>query len=196
VVAVDHAGGVDPAVDQRPGRVPFAADVVAVLAHADVVMDHLHLAGALPGEVPQRDQRGLRRVDRTHTHPAPGQIGHRLDAGVGPHDDHGREVAVGVPHGQCGGGRCEPAGPHPGQRRVPRHVDLAGHQRLHLALVVGVQDVVEGQLAPREPLAEALPDGYDLGVVGHGPETDGVAADVAGGHQKRGSPHRSRPRKS
>ena len=40
VVAVDHARGVDLAGQQRAGRVPFAADVVAVQPDADVEPPH------------------------------------------------------------------------------------------------------------------------------------------------------------
>src|SRR5439155_22066185 len=91
--------------------------------------------------------RRLGRVDGTGGYEAAPQTGRFGDGGVGPHHDDGGQVTVAVPHGQGRdadpGGLAEPAGPDPGQWRVPGGVDAAGQEVLDLPFVVGVQDVVE-----------------------------------------------------
>ena len=120
LVAVDDARGVDLAGDQRLHGVALAADVVAVLGDHDVEAAHgERRAGveAQPGEVGQRQQRGLRRVDRAGGDRAPREAGHVGDVAVAA-DQHDRgQVLVGVAHGDSTrraalrrrrGGECEP----------------------------------------------------------------------------------------
>ena len=154
--AVDHARRVDLAGHERPGRVALAADVVTVQPDADVEAPHGRSRARLePGGAQVAS--GINVACGESTAPVPTTVprrsADRLDVAVGAHDDDRREVAVGVAHGERrdveprrGGQR---AGAHPGQRRVPRGVDAAGDELFDLALVVRVQDVVEGEIAGR-----------------------------------------------
>src|SRR5918992_280601 len=124
-------------------------------------------------QVVEGEERRLRGVDRADADELAAQPVRIGDAGIGPYDDDRGEVLVGVAHGQ---GRdadtlrlAEAPGPHPGQRRVPGGVDAAGEEVLHLPLVVGVEDVVEIEVAFGEPTPEPVPDRDYLGVVGDGP---------------------------
>ena len=178
--SIMQAASTSPAT-QRPGRVALAADVVAVQADADVEAAHRERPHRLePGrtQMRQRQQRGLRRVDRADADGL-ARAGRRRSrmATVGAHDDHRGQVAIGVAHGQRPArwrprASRQPPGAHPGQRRVPRHVDAAGEQVLDLALVVA--STARSRTAKPwrgEPVAEAVPDRDDLGVVGDGAQS-------------------------
>ena len=165
---------------QGAGGVTLAADVIAVEAHADVEAPHLHVDVAQQG---QREQGGLRRVDRTgRRRPARPGPATAWSPRSGPHDDDRGQVAVGVAHGDGPRVRgSQAARPHPGERRVPGDVDAAGGEVLDLALVVGVQHVVEGEIVLGEPAAEPVPDRHHLGVVGDGARGE---AEAPGGHRR------------
>ena len=103
----------------------------------------------------------------------PLHIGERLDAAVGAGDEDGLEVGIHIAHGQ------RPAVPvraamdfDPGQVRVPGDVDLPVEQRLHLAVVVGEEHVVDRRAGGAEVVAHPLPDGDDALVVGDGADQD------------------------
>ena len=150
-------------------------------------------------EVAERDQRRLRGVDRTRRDATPLQLLDRLDVGVGADDDHRGQVAVGVAHGQrldrASGVPADALGADPRQRRVPRDVDAPGGELFDLALVVRVQDVVEREVAVREPAPEPVPDRDDLRVVRHRAHhqrfADAVAHAVTS--PRSGRPVRARP---
>ena len=158
LVGVDHAGGVDLAGGERPGRVALAADVVAVQPDADV--ERAGPAKSPPGlqaraaQERQRDQRRLRRVDRAGRDHLAAQIRRRLRsasrARTTTTDVRSRSVSRIRP-----GARSRPA---PAARRRARiqasgefhaSVDRPGDQVLDLALVVRVQDEVERQACSR-----------------------------------------------
>ena len=123
--------------------------MIAVFADEHVEPAHLHVPAAhqpVPPQELQRDQRRLRRV------PGPGgddlapQVLQGPEAGVLAGDDVGDAVAVGVAHGQRAAPPARAAlRVHPGQRRVPRDVDVALEERRDLQLVVRVVDAVDGQ---------------------------------------------------
>jgi hypothetical protein len=160
----------DLAGDQRAGGGAFPADVVAVQADPDVEAADAQVVDAGVAQERQRDQRRLRRADRSHADGAAREVGECGRGGVGADDDHRGEVLVRVAHDRRAdraslrGG--EPLGAQPRQWRVPRGVDPALGEVLDLPLVVRVQDVVEVQALPAQPLPEPVPDGDDLGVVG------------------------------
>ena len=79
-------------------------------------------------------------------------------------------------------GRGEAHAAHPRERRVPRRVDPARDEVLHLALVVRVQDVVEVEVLLGEPAAEAVPDRDDLRVVRDRAHQQRVVALVPSSH--------------
>src|SRR3989440_75805 len=202
VVAVDHARGVDLAGDEGSGGVAFAADVIPVEPDAYVEAPHVDVtAGFEPcrSQVRERDQGGLRRVDRAGRDDFAREVADAGDPRVGPGDDDRREIAVAVAHRQRlhwdPGSGAEALCAYPRQGRVPRRVDEAQQQLVDLALVVRVQDVVEVEPAAAEPLTAAVPDRDDLGVVRHRAHDERVAAH-AGASSSNGRPHRARPMKS
>jgi hypothetical protein len=128
----------------------------------------------LAQEVERQDAR-LRRVAAAHGQRLAREIGDRLDAAVLAHDHLGVEVAVAVAHPE----RQRPAvgaaaHAHVRERRVPGDVHVAGEERLDLTLVVREEREVHRDALEPEVLADALPDGDDLGVVGDGGDEDGV----------------------
>jgi len=172
VVAIDHTRRVGGASDQCLHRVPLAADAVAVLADHHVEALHVERdTGIEPcaGEVGEREQRRLWRVGGASRHDAAVESGRVDDVAVGPHEDHGGEVLVGVSHRdgarRASGGGGETSRADPCQRRVPGDIDVAGEMGLGLRLVVRVQHVVEREVMPGEPVGEPLPDRDDLRVV-------------------------------
>ena len=133
-------------------------------------------------QVGQRDQRRLRRVDRAGGHRPPGEVARRVRTGC-------RRAR---PRPRSGPGRCRasrrrapsrrgrrPAvgrGPRPGASSRPTSM-RPGDEVLHLALVVGVEDVVEVAARGRGTSArKPVPDRDDLGVVGHRAEQRAVGA--------------------
>ena len=184
-VRVDHAGRVHPVGgvggEQRAGRVPLAADVVAVQPDADVEAPHRDVgtgnearptaaataaAGWPAASPPRRSPRPARpgrpsevtgESARTTTTDRRSQSVSRIVTGVSEHAAR----------------RGEPPGADPGERRVPGDVDPPVDQVRHLPLVVRVQDVIEVEAAgTAQPGAEPVPDRDDLRVVGDRAEQD------------------------
>src|SRR5262245_14234329 len=144
---------------------------VAVLADVEVepqyLAEALHIHAGLTQEVDWQD-RGLGRVRGAERQALVVDVGQRIHPAIGPGDEYGRKVRVHVAHGQ---GPAGPARPlvhlHPGQVGVPTDVDLPVEQGLHLAVVVGKQNVVDRRSGFAEVVAHGLPDGDDPRVVGH-----------------------------
>ena len=125
----------------------------------------------------EREQRRLRRVDRTGGDGAAGEWATSVMALSArtsttevrswsrvAHRDRVRLATRRL--------RGEASGAHPGERRVPRDIDVAGEVCFGLGLVARVQHVVEREVLGGEPVLEALPDRDDLRVVGNGAERE------------------------
>jgi hypothetical protein len=116
----------------------------------------------------ERQQRRLRRIRRAHAERLAAQVLHGLRVRVARHDDARHAIAVGIAHRH--GAALAVGAPlrvEPGERRVPRDVDVPGEQRVHLQLVVGVEHAIDRAAVLGEELLDRLPDGRDLGVVDH-----------------------------
>src|SRR5205823_13454563 len=136
--------------DDGSGGVAFAADVIPVEPDAYVEAPHVDVTAGLEAcrpQVRERDQRGLRRVDRAGRDDLAREVADVGDSRVGPDDDDRREIAVAVAHRQRVDRNARSAAQalcaYPRQWRVPRRVDPPRQQLLDLALVARVQDVVE-----------------------------------------------------
>ena len=147
-----HAASTSPA--RARGGVALAADVVAVQADADVEAPHGEVArpASSPAsrEQRQREQCGLGRVDRAGADRRPRRsatdaIGE--SARTTTTDVRSRSVSRIAMAAIGDAARLgQTSGAHPRERRVPGDVDAAVEQVLDLALVVRVEDVVEGQV--------------------------------------------------
>ena len=162
------------AAEEGLGRLALAADVVAMLADEQIKgdgVDGLVCPQAGLGEMVEGDEVGLRGVLGAEADAPAGQLLEGGDTRVVADDDDGGQVTVGVAHADGFGGAAQlfSGGPglEPGEGRVPGDVDVASEVGLHLALVVGVEDVIEVEAPRHKVFAEALPDGDHLGVVGH-----------------------------
>ncbi len=126
-----------------------------------------HVDPDVPQEV-QRQHARLGGVARADGERLGREVGEGADARVPSHDDLGMEVAVAVAHGEREGAAVRPPlDADVRERGVPRHVDVAGQERLDLALVVREQREVHRHPVLGEVLADALPDRHHLRIVGH-----------------------------
>src|SRR5260370_12890030 len=87
---------------------------------------------------------GLSGVGRPQGQAFAADVLERTDVAIGPRYDDGGESSIHVAHGQ---GPAAALGPemnlHPSQVRVPGDVNRAVEQSLHLAVIVGEEDVVD-----------------------------------------------------
>ena len=119
----------------------------------------------------------MRRVVSAHGDAPLLKIGYLANRAVGADYHDGGQVPIAVTHADCFGaaaeGGSDALGLDPGQRRIPRHVYVAREVSFHLALVIGVQDVIEIESVALEIGLEAIPDGDHLRIVGDGAEQQG-----------------------
>ena len=193
-VQVEHRARGGVALRQTGQRVALAADVIAVLADEDVEAADRHIhsgAQSLAAQAPERNERGLRRVDRAGGDRAALEVGERLHRTAATRHEIGEAIAVGVAHGDRAAAVAgSPLRVDPRERRVPRDVDRAGQQPVVLVLVGGVERDVDRRALRVEEVADDFPDHRDLGVVHHRPDLQWAR------HQNTSRPHRARPMNS
>src|ERR1700722_1720900 len=172
MIPIDTAGCVGFSAQQSPGRLPLAADVIAVLANQLVKGEYLKILTwiqSLVREATERYERGLGGIIGSHGNALSLQIVDIANPIAGPHEDNQSQFAVRIAHADRFRAPAEDPGDtlglQPRQRRIPSDVNVAGEVRLHLALVVRVEDIIESQTVPCEIALESVPNCDDFGVV-------------------------------
>ena len=108
-VQVEHRARRGVALREAGQRVALAADVIAVLADEDVEPPDRDVhSGAEPlaAQAAERDERGLRRVDRAGGNRAALQVRERLHRTAAPRHDVGDAIAIRIAHGDGAAAVC------------------------------------------------------------------------------------------
>src|SRR5215469_11812453 len=122
-------------------------------------------------EMRQRKERGLWGIHRANGHSSSLEICYSLDRSTFSYHDNGSEITVGISHSN--GPRFqapslgETTSAYPGERRIPRDVNVSIEKRFDLVLIVRVQHVVHLKSLTCKINFESRPDRYDLGIVGY-----------------------------
>src|SRR5258708_33737300 len=112
----------------------------------------------------------LWRIYRANGNDSSLEICHCLDRPICSHHHNRSQIAVGISHNKSVGlqslGFGETTSTHPGQRRIPCHVNVSVDERFDLALIVRVQHVVHPESLTCKIGFEPFPDRHDFGTVG------------------------------